>query len=88
MQEDDNLRRKHQDQPYQETTTSLLHQYSLDFNPIKAMTTRSDIIITSTLKFSVQKKHLELNFESFHPSKPEGIQKIEEDNCEQRKAED
>lgn len=61
MQEDENLRHKHQDQPYEAATSSLLDIYESHSTPknrlrvehLKLATRRTDLIMTSTLSISI-----------------------------------
>lgn len=42
MQEDEELRRQHQEQPFETATGTLFNQYGFNFKSIKDKTTRSD----------------------------------------------
>ncbi|TNV88166.1 hypothetical protein FGO68_gene13672 [Halteria grandinella] len=73
MQEDENLRHRHQDQPYEAATSSLLDIYEnnrlnqkkqsgighkIDIQSLKLVTRRTDLIMTSTLAVSLIPKRM------------------------------
>ena len=62
MKEDEELRRQHQDQPYETTTGTLFNQFGFNFKNIKDTTSRSDQIVTSTISISLGSKDLPLRY--------------------------
>ena len=62
MQEDEELRRLHMEQPYESTTSTLFNQFGLNFQNIKNITTRSDLIVSSTLSLSLSLKEVPLRY--------------------------
>lgn len=66
MQEDEELRRQHQEQPFETSTGTLFNQFGFNFKNIKDATTRSDQIVTSTLSISLAKRDLPLRYFELH----------------------
>ena len=85
MKEDEELRRQHQDQPYESTTGTLFNQFGFNFKNIKDTTSRSDQIVTSTISISLGSKDLPLRY--FELNKKLSNQPLSERVPEEKKRE-